>query len=82
MAESKPNYELTTIEKEALRLYREHLEKYGAPPSLRQLGRQLDMVHSGVAHLLGRLRDKGYMQERKVTAVRLMLSSKGKKVAL
>lgn len=82
MAESKPNYELTTVEKEALRVYREHIDKYGAPPSLRQLGQYLDMVHSAAGTLLRRLRDKGYMQEKKITVTRLMLSSKGKKAPL
>ena len=82
MADSKPNHELTSIEKEAVRVYREHIDKYGAPPSLRQLGQYLNMVHSAAHHLLGRLRDKGYMQEKKVTVTRLMLSAKGKKAPL
>ncbi len=82
MPAGKPNLELTTTEKELLRAYREHLEKYGAPPSLRQLGEYIGVVHSAANYLLQRLRDKGYMQEKKITSTRLMLSSKGKKVAL
>ncbi len=79
MAAIKPNDELTTTERRLLLAYREHLEKYGAPPSLRQLGEYIGIVHSAAAYLLKRLQEKGYMQEKRVTSVRLMLSPKGKK---
>jgi DNA-binding MarR family transcriptional regulator len=82
MPAGKPNNELTTSEKEALRAYREHLDKYGAPPTLRQLGEYLGIVHSAAQYTLRRLHEKGYMQEKRVTSTRLMLSSKGKKAPL
>lgn len=76
------NKELTTTEKELLRHYREHLDKFGAPPSLRQLGTYLSIAHSAVSHALKRLKLKGYMTPQKITQVRLRLSAKGKKVEL
>lgn len=81
------NQDLTTREKDVLRAYREHVDKYGAPPTLRALAETVGIVHSAVGYMLKRLHMKGYMQEKTVktvttTAVRLRLSSKGKKVAL
>ena len=82
MAAGKPNEELTKTEKRALIAYGEHLAKYGAPPTLRQLGEYVGVVHSAANYLLKRLREKGHLREQKITATRLVLSSKGKKAAL
>jgi DNA-binding MarR family transcriptional regulator len=82
MAAHKPNEELTTTEKNALIAYRDHLERFGAPPTLRWIAKQVGVVHSAAGYLMKRLREKGYMQEKKVTATRLVLSQKGKKAPL
>jgi DNA-binding MarR family transcriptional regulator len=76
------NEELTTSEKHVLRAYRDHVEQYGAAPTLRHLGSLIGVGHNTIYCALQRLEKKGYMQKQKITAVRLRLSAKGKKVEL
>ena len=82
MAGPKPNHELLTTDKNALRFYREYLDQHGHAPSYQQVGDAIGLTMSGARYALQRLRDKGYMQEKPVTAVRLVLSMKGRKVEL
>ncbi len=59
MAANRPNEELTSTERECLRHYRAHLTKYGAPPSLRQLGAYLGVHFNAANHCLKSLIKKG-----------------------
>ena len=78
----KPNQELTTREKDVLRAYREHLDNFGVAPSIAQLARMLDVARNTIQWAFNKLQIKGYLQEKKVTAIRLTLSQKGRKVEL
>jgi len=82
MGAPKPNLELTTHEKDCLRLYREHVAQYKKAPALRWLGQQLDINHSAAGYLIKRLTEKGYLAEKPVTVMRLKLTNKAKKAAL
>lgn len=83
MTKPKPNSELTTIQMELLRQYRQHVEQNrGKTPTVRWLAEQLDVYPNTIQHHLGRLRVLGYLQEKKITAIRIKLSAKGRKVPL
>ena len=77
-----PNLELTTSEKEVLRVYRELLEQHRKPPTFRAMADVLGISPGAVHYCTRRLAEKGYMKETPVTSVRLTLSAKGKKAAL
>lgn len=78
----RPNSELSTTEKEVLRIYREHIEAHGQPPSVAHVARMVGCMRNTVYASLKSLAKKGYYRERPVTETRLVLSSKGKKVQL
>jgi SOS-response transcriptional repressor LexA len=78
----KPNQELTTREREVLKAYRDHLEAHGYPPTNAQLARQFELSWNSIKWAIDHLMKKGYLQEKKVTAIRLTLSQKGRKVEL
>lgn len=77
----KPNTELTTMQKDLLRLYAEHESTYRAPPTQRWLAERLGVYQSAVAYQLKRLTMLGWLKERPITAMRLELSSKARKGA-
>lgn len=82
MGNNRSNLELTTQEKECLRLYRAHLEKFRTPPTRRWLSEQMKYrSHNAVTHLLSKLEEKGYLVTKPVTVMRLKLSAKGKRAA-
>lgn len=82
MTGPKPNHELLTTDKNALRFYREYVEQHGHSPSYQRVASAIGLTPSGARYALQRLRDKGYLQEKPVTAVRLTLSAKGKAAKL
>lgn len=77
-----PNQELTSAQKNCLRAYREHIDKFGALPSLRKLAETLGIAHSSTRYLLQELEKRGYLVQKPITVMRLRLSPKGKKVPL
>jgi hypothetical protein len=79
MASYARNTELTSREKQALGFYKGHLEKFKAPPSYRQLAAYLGCWPNAARYLVLRLQEKGYLVEKKITAIRLTVSTKGKK---
>lgn len=82
MAAHKPNEELLTTDKNALRFYRQYLEEHGHTPTYQQVANATDLSVSGARYAIQRLRDKGYLQEKPITEMRLTLSAKGKAVKL
>jgi SOS-response transcriptional repressor LexA len=78
----KPNQELLTTDKNALRFYRQYVEEHGHSPTYQQVADATELSPSGARYALQRLRDKGYLQEKPITAMRLTLSAKGKAVKL
>jgi len=74
-----PNDELTTREKDALRHYQEHVEKYGDAPSYRQLAEYLGVYHNAARALCQGLERKGYLKARPITITRMKLTAKGRK---
>lgn len=82
MAAPKPNEELLTTDKNALRFYRQYLDEHGHTPTYQQVADATELSPSGARYALQRLRDKGYLQEKPVTAMRLTLSAKGRAVKL
>ena len=82
MAERTPNVELTTAEKRVLVLYRDHVDKYKAPPTYRWIADLLGVTHNAIVQHVKKLEAKGFLARRPVTIIRLTLSDKGKKVAL
>ena len=81
MGAPKPNTELSTLQKDLLRLYKEHETTFRAPPTQRWLADRLGIYQNAVAYQLKRLAALGWLKERPITAVQLVLSSKGKKGA-
>ena len=77
-----PNLELTTAQKNCLGAYRKHVDKFGAPPSLRELALALGLAHSSARHLLQELERRGYLVKKPITVMRLRLSPKGRKIPL
>lgn len=75
----KPNTELTSIERAALGKFHKFAERFGAPPSVRQLGALLEVSHSTAHYIIKSLRRKGHLTEGRVTVTRLKLSAKGKR---
>lgn len=82
MAARLPNFELTTSEKEVLRMYREYFEQYRKAPTYRAMAEALNITPGAAHYTVKRLAEKGFMRETPVTSIRLTLSTKGKKVAL
>lgn len=78
----RENHELSTTEKDVLRVYREHVEAHGAPPTVTWVAQEVGCMRNTVYASLKSLAKKGYMTEKPVTQMRLKLSAKGKKVAL
>lgn len=81
MGAARPNTELSTTQKDLLRLYKEHMDTFRAPPTQRWLAERLGIYQSAVAYQLKRLTQLGWLKERPITAMRLELSSKAKKGA-
>lgn len=82
MTGPKPNHELLTTDKSALKFYRDYFEQHGHTPTYQQVGDAIGLTPSGARYALQRLRDKGYLQEKPITAMRLTLSAKGKAAKL
>ncbi len=76
------NTELTSSEKDTLKVYRAFLAKHKTPPSGRQLAALCGIGETTVRYQLRRLMMKGYLREKPVTEMRLTLSAKGRKVPL
>ncbi len=74
------NLALTTSEERALNAWRSHLEKTGMHPSKRQLARLLGLSPTAGVYLVKKLQEKGYLRTEKITATRLTLTAKAKKV--
>lgn len=74
------NLALTTSEERALNAWKSHLEKTGTHPSKRHLARVLSLSPTAAAYLVKKLQEKGYLREEKITATRLTLTAKAKKV--
>lgn len=75
------NKELTTTEKNVLLRYREEFDATGEPPNITAMARDLKMQRSSVVYAIKTLKEKGYMQDKRITVVRLTPSAKGRKVA-
>ena len=82
MAAPKPNEELITTDKNVLRFYRAFIAEHGSEPSYKQVGEGCALTVSGARYALMRLKDKGFLQDKKITQIRLTLSMKGRKVEL
>lgn len=76
------NLELTTAEKEVLRLYREYWEKHRAWPTYRYIAGLLGVQHNNVLQHVRKLEEKGFLVRKPITVMRLRLGPKGKRVAL
>lgn len=74
-----PNLELTSTQKNSLRVYLEYQKKHGAPPSVRQLAEALECSHHSAHCQIKMLEQKGYLAPVKVTTTRLEVSPKGVK---
>jgi len=77
-----PNLELTTLEKMILREWKVVEEATGAGPSLKHLSEHCGVYPNAIVHAKRQLKKKGYLAEKRVTAVRLKLSTKALKAAL
>lgn len=76
---AQPNLELTTAQRGALEAYHKHTERFGGPPTVRQLGAALGLGHNAAWTLIKKLEAKGYLKPRPVTVTRLGLSAKAKR---
>jgi DNA-binding MarR family transcriptional regulator len=74
------NLMITTAEERVLALWKAQVEKTGAAPSQRYIARTLELAASTVGYLVKSLTKKGYLRKEKITATRLALSAKAKKV--
>ncbi len=73
------NLELTTAERLFIKHWKAHVAAYRKPPTQRWLADQLDCYVNSVQHLQKKLKEKGYLREKKITATRLELSAKASK---
>jgi DNA-binding MarR family transcriptional regulator len=73
------NLELTTAQKNALRVYLDWEEKHAAPPNGAELASALGITRQQAHQYINILHDKGYLAPRRVTLVRLRVTAKGKK---
>ena len=79
---AQPNFELTTAEKTALRLFNAYLARHGHAPTFRELAVLLGYVHPNVGtYYVKALRAKGALTPQPKGKVRLSakLTAKGKK---
>lgn len=79
---AEPNMELTTSEKKLIRAYRSYSGTTGKDPSQNWLAAELGVNVNSVRWAMRKLKEKGFMTEKKVTTKRLVLSAKGKRVEL
>ena len=79
MPDAFPNLELTTQQKKALAFCISYIDQHGVMPSLSVLGAHLDVYPNAARHHVRVLRERGYLKEKKVTATRLTVSSKGRR---
>lgn len=75
------NLELTTGERMLVEEWKRHVAKYGKPPTQRHLASHLGVYPNSVQHMIKRLREKGYIGEKKITATRLVLTTKAMRSA-
>jgi SOS-response transcriptional repressor LexA len=68
------NRELTTRQKDALKVYAKFVEQHGRPPSVREYGEALGVSHRAAHFQLQKLKEKG-----RITMVRMKVSAKGLK---
>jgi SOS-response transcriptional repressor LexA len=68
------NKELTTRQKDALKVYARFIEQHGRPPSVREFGAALGVTHRAAHFQMQKLKEKG-----RITMVRMTLSAKGLK---
>lgn len=73
------NLELTTTQKNALRVYHELTEHDGMPPSVRTLAAALRVSHHAAHYQIEILTEKGFLAPVKVSVTRLKVSAKGKR---
>ncbi len=73
------NLELTTLEKMIVREWRRIESATGAGPSLSHLAKHCGVYPNAIVHAKKQLKKKGYLVDKKVTAIRLKLSSKALK---
>ncbi len=72
------NEDLTTAEKLYIKHWKAHKARFGKPPSQRWLAQQLDCYVNSIQHIQKKLKEKGFLVEKTVTATRLELSPKAK----
>jgi Mn-dependent DtxR family transcriptional regulator len=74
------NRNLTTVQEEALVVYRRLTDKKGGePPTVRELASAIGKSPNAAYGLIQRLREKGYLTMKPVTVIRPRLTAKGKK---
>lgn len=76
-----PNMELTTLEKKILAEWRRVETATGAGPSLKHLAEHCGVYPNAIVHAKRQLKKKGFLTEKRVTAIRLTLSRKALKAA-
>lgn len=79
MRERVPNLELTTRQKQAWEAIKKFHDKHQALPSQRKLGELLGISGNAAYNLIVQLTQKGWLEEKPVTQIRLTLGSKGLK---
>lgn len=76
-----PNTELTSLEKMIVLEWRRVEAATGAGPSLKHLANHCGVYPNAIVHAKRQLKKKGFLVDKKITAIRLKLSQKGMKVA-
>lgn len=80
MPPAKPNLELTTTEKTVIAEWKAYAQASGAPPSVRYLAKRLGVYPNTITHALKKLKAQGYIREQPITATRLTLTAKAKRI--
>jgi Mn-dependent DtxR family transcriptional regulator len=70
---------LTPPQEDALSAYRRLTTKKGEPPTVRELAKALGKSPTAAAHLIQKLREKGYLSMKPVTIIRPTLTAKGRR---
>ena len=82
MAKTTPNDELTSNDRKVLAAFRKHVEQYKCEPTTRQLAEELGVYPNAITWAFKKLRSKGYLEDKKITVIRIKLSERGKKAPL
>lgn len=73
------NKNLTTIQENALGIYRNLEERLGEPPSVRVFAEALGKSHASAHQFIQQFRKKGFVSMKPITIIRPRLTAKGRK---